>query len=511
MSTPLSLRRADKWRASLNPLRGFAVGRAIGLLEEGERGAQAGLQWAYRFLEKRQATLRGLKRLRLAALGKLDWDIKTVDTDGDPAAEAEAKQQAAALRAAYDRIENLKQAVRFLALAEFRGFAHLEKRYEGDNPALPVVRLEPVDQWYWCRDTYLGAWQYNARAAATTRGEEVDLRHFIVREVEDPINEIALLAFAMEGLGKKDWAGFVEVFGISPLFGVLPPDLGDDAKAAKFQEMMEAVIGDMRGTIPNGADVKTVGDGVRGVNPFRDFLEYLKEEIVLAGTSGKLTMLSSPTGIGSGPTDAHQDTFDDLAQSEAGEISEIFQTQFDKPLLRALFPGRPIRAYFELAAEDKADIGQVLDHAVKASQAGVRINIQQLAEKTGYQLEAAPVSAAPVPGLGFGVPGGVANRAVFTAGTGRRTLNRANRAADLAALDSARRQAFAPLLAQLDEIRAAKDPAAYADALEAFRAEVTRLAPRLAGDPAMGSVLESILGEAAAEGAVETLSRGSAK
>jgi len=506
MSTPLSLRRANKWRAALNPLRGFAIQRAVGLLEEGERGSYAGLMWAYRFLEKRQATLRGLKRLRGAALGKLDWDIKLVDTGKDAAAAAEAEAQAQALRTAYDRIENIRQAVRFLALAEFRGVAHLEKRYEGDNPALPVVRLEPVDQWHWCRDTYLGPWQYNARAAATTRGEAVELQHFIIREVEDPINEIALLAFAAEGLGKKDWAGFVEVFGIPPLFGELPPDMGDDKKAEKFQEMMEAVIGDMRGTIPSGAKIHTVGEGARGVNPFRDFLEYLKEEIVLAGTSGKLTMLSSPTGIGSGPTDAHQDTFDDLAQSEAGEISEIFQQQFDKPLLGQLFPGRRVLAYFELAAEDQADIGQVLDHAVKASQAGMRIDLAQLAEKTGYKLTAAPV-APPVQGSGFGVPGAVANRAVFTVGTSRRTINRANRAADLSALDAARRQVFAPLLTQLDEIRAAKDPAAYAAALEDFRAEVTRLTPRLVGDPAMGSVLESILGEAAAEGAVETISR----
>ncbi|MBK8477458.1 MAG: DUF935 family protein [Opitutaceae bacterium] len=502
MSTPLSLRRANKWRAALNPLRGFAIQRAVGLLEEGERGAYAGLMWAYRFLEKRQATLRGLKRLRGAALGKLDWDIKLVDTGGDAAAAAEAQAHAQALRSAYDRIENIRQAVRFLALAEFRGFAHLEKRYEGDNPALPVVRLDPVDQWHWCRDTYLGPWQYNARAAATTRGEAVELSHFIVREVEDPINEIALLAFAAEGLGKKDWAGFVEVFGIPPLFGELPPDMGDDKKAALFQEMMEAVIGDMRGTIPSGAKIHTVGEGARGVNPFRDFLEYFKEEIVLAGTSGKLTMLSSPTGIGSGPTDAHQDAFDDLAQAEAGEISEIFQEQFDKPLLAQLFTGRRVLAYFELAAEDKADIGQVLDHALKASQAGMRIDLAQLSEKTGYKLTATPV--APVQGAVIGVAG------PGTLNTERRTVNRAqsgSRATGLATLDAARRQVFAPLLAQLDEIRTAKDPAAYADALEDFRAEVTRLTPRLVGDPSLGSALEAILGEAAAEGAVATLSR----
>lgn len=495
MSTPLSLRRADKWRAALNPLRGFAIQRGIMLLEEGERGAYAGLQWAYRYLEKRQATLRGLKRLRLASVAKLGWDIKTVDTGDDPAAAAEAQQQAAALRAAYDRIENLRKAVRFLALAEFRGYSHLEKRYEGDNPALPVVRLEPVEQWYWCRDTYIGAWQYNARASATTRGEEVDLRHFIVREVEDPINEIALLAFAAEGLGKKDWAGFVEVFGIPPLFGELPADCGTEEKAQKFQDMMEAVIGDSRGTHPNGAKVYTVGDGARGINPFRDFLEYLKEEIVLAGTSGKLTMLSSPTGIGSGPTDAHQDTFDSLAQDEAGEISELFQEQFDKPLLRSLFPGRPVRAYFELAAQDKADIGQILGHAVQASQAGYRIDTAELAEKTGYKLTAAPaLPAAPLPMA--------ANRA-----RGPITRNSAvpqPPATPLAQLLTAAAKDLAPARARIEAIlrllEQGKDEAALS-ALDQLQADF----PALLESPHLTAALEGALGTAALAGATQAL------
>src|SRR5260370_40378808 len=44
-----------------------------------------------------------------------------------------AEDQAAALRHAYDGLDNLREAIEFLALASFRGFSHLEKIY--DEPA----------------------------------------------------------------------------------------------------------------------------------------------------------------------------------------------------------------------------------------------------------------------------------------------------------------------------------------------------------------------------------------
>lgn len=179
-----TLQTVSRWRAQYNPLRGLTFQRAVSLLEEGERGAYADLQWTYRFIEKRDAVLRALVELRTSAIKKLDWDIKTVDCGDDAAKQATAEKQAAALRLAYERIGNLKEAVAFLALAQFRGYAHLEKVYAGDNPAAGVVALQPVPQWHWCRDTLYGPWLYNAEAASTNRGTPIEERHFIIREVE---------------------------------------------------------------------------------------------------------------------------------------------------------------------------------------------------------------------------------------------------------------------------------------------------------------------------------------
>jgi phage gp29-like protein len=124
----------------------------------------------------------------------------------------------------------------------------------------------------------------------------------------------------------------------------------------------------------------------RGTAPFVDHLKYQDAELVLAGTSGKLTMLAE-SGSGTLAGGAHSDTFDELAEAEAMEISEVFQRDFDRLLLQRAFPGQPVLAYWELAAEPEQDVTAFVDHVVKLKGAGYRIEVEQIREKTGYQVE----------------------------------------------------------------------------------------------------------------------------
>ena len=124
-----NLQSASNWRAQFNPLRGLTLPHLVALLEQGERGDYARLQWLYRFVEKRNSTLRAVLQRRQASLTRLDWDVRVVAGGGsDP--RALAARQAALLRDAYGRIENLREAVTFLALSEFRGYAHLERHVD---------------------------------------------------------------------------------------------------------------------------------------------------------------------------------------------------------------------------------------------------------------------------------------------------------------------------------------------------------------------------------------------
>ena len=140
----------NKWRDAYNPLRGMTLPRLVAMLEAGERGDFADLQWFYHYMERSDAMIHAVVQRRRATLLASDWDIREA-SEGDAGL---ATEQAAVLREAYERIENFRDAVSFLFSGVFRGFAHLEKHFA---PSGLVTRLEPVEQWFWIRDGLFGA------------------------------------------------------------------------------------------------------------------------------------------------------------------------------------------------------------------------------------------------------------------------------------------------------------------------------------------------------------------
>ena len=227
-----NLQLSTNWRAQYNPLRGLTIAQLVLMLEAAERGNYARLQWLYRFVEKRNSTLRAVLQRRQASMTRLDWDIRLRDaTTATPNPRTLAARQAAVLRDAYERIENLREAVTFLALAEFRGYAHLERHFDGQGR---TVALQPVPQWFWARLGPDAPWQYNAQArpGLPMPGDPVlDPKRFIFRENDSPIDEIAVIAHVRQSLSQKDWDGFVETYGLPPLFLELPPDIPAEREA----------------------------------------------------------------------------------------------------------------------------------------------------------------------------------------------------------------------------------------------------------------------------------------
>src|SRR5476651_689861 len=151
----------------------------------------------------------------------------------------------------------------------------------------------------------------------------LDPTRFIYRENDAPIDEVAVIAHVRQALSQKDWDGFVETYGLPPLFLELPPDIPAE-RESEYQAQAEAIIGDARGTVPNGTKIHTVDSGARGQNPFAEHLRYQDELIVLAATGGKLTALTD-SGSGTLAGGAHQRAFDDITEAEAALISEVFQ------------------------------------------------------------------------------------------------------------------------------------------------------------------------------------------
>ncbi|MEI8122887.1 MAG: hypothetical protein WCI20_12620 [bacterium] len=65
-----------RWRDQYNPLRGLSLPKLVSLLEAGERGAYADLQWFYHYMERSDAMIHAVIQRRRAALLACDWDIR---------------------------------------------------------------------------------------------------------------------------------------------------------------------------------------------------------------------------------------------------------------------------------------------------------------------------------------------------------------------------------------------------------------------------------------------------
>ena len=379
---------ANRWRENYNPLRQLSIAMAVSLLERGQRGDMALLQWTFRFVERRYATLAAVLSRCESPLLNFDWEIKIKEelpavetgesivggvdngeaktgdgTDGRDGKDANlfeemAKRQQATLKAAYEGVDNLTDAIQHLHLAEFRGYSHLQKHRDDQGN---VVHLETLDQWCVCRDGLYGDWWWNPDSRSMTMpalvlpedhhigGAELPIDDFIIREVSRPIDEIGLVNFIRANLCEKDWDGFIEIYGIPGGVVVMPPNV-PQGKEAEYESAAQQVAEGGSGAIPNGAAYEA-NDGPRGIDPFSPRLKHLDEQVVLAGTGGKLTMLAE-SGSGTLAGGAHEDTFDEIAAGRAAKISERFQRDFDAEVLARKHPGEPVLVYFKFGTPD---------------------------------------------------------------------------------------------------------------------------------------------------------------
>jgi phage gp29-like protein len=392
--------KSNRWRDGLNPLQGISLPRMVGLLQAGERGQYSDLQWFYYYMERSDAMVQAVLQRRRSAFMGCDWDVRLVSgrRRGVEVDRVLAGEQAAVLREAYERIENFRDALGFLFTGFFRGFGHLEKHVDSDGT---VTRLEPVEQWFWLRDGLFGAWEYNQDAlSGRWRGVPIDREGFILFE-SVALDRILSVLYLRKTLSQRDWDSFLETYGIPSVFLIGPPNT-PAAKEAEYQAIAESIISDGRGYLPNGSDIKYVNAyGARA--PFLEQIEHIDKQITIAATGGLLTVLAE-SGSGTLAGNAHSDTFLQIARSDAAILSGVMQEQFDMPLLRRSFPGRPIHAYFEFAPAPTDEVSRVVRDAVELAKAGVRIDMKELSEKTGYRLE---LAASPTPAEGSQVAGGV--------------------------------------------------------------------------------------------------------
>ena len=280
-------------------------------------------------------------------------------------------------------------------MAEFREYAHLQKHRSGDGE---VYHLEALDQWMICRDGIYGDWFWNPDSRFTSQpaitcgesnrigGDVLPLEDFIIRAVPRPINEIALVIFARWALVAKNWDAFIEIYGVPGGVIEMPQNVPPD-KEAQYEQSAKAVAEGGVGAIPNGSKYFP-NDGPRGTDPFTPRIKTLDEDLVLAGTGGKMGMLNASAGLGGGnQSKTHDEVFQEIAQSRAAAISETFQRQFDAEVLEREHPGEPALVYFDLSPSEDVDVDGLVKNVVSLSGAGWNADEGWLKEQTGYELK----------------------------------------------------------------------------------------------------------------------------
>lgn len=505
----------EKWREQFNPLRGLTMRRLSTLLEEADRGVFANVMWLLRKVERRDETVRACKQRMTSELARLEWRIGFPAEPPPGAGDAQIEAQKDFLRARYDAVDNLKAALQFLALADLRGFAHVEKHYGKDG--LPH-HLECVPQWHWMKDGIYGDWKFDAKATGfeTLSGTAIEREHFIVREVDDPWFEIALIKAQRKSLGDKDFDGFVESYGIPWMFFIAPPGAGAD-KLAEFQAIADEIAGDGRGVLPNGSDVKgPPGSASTNAQVFKQYLDRQDAAIVLAATGGLLTVLTAP-GSGTLAGSAHQEAWENVVAGVAKNVSETLQEQFDKPLLAEKFPGQPVLAWFELAYPDQPEArGDFVADVKTLKDAGFSVKREAVEEKTGLPLE--PESLRPDPQAPNPKPQAPLTNRFAGGAPSARDSEEALQLAENAVANVLQvgRDYLAPLRGSFDRLLTlAESEAATAEDFAALAAEIGQSFPELLDELDVGTLaaeIEQAMGSAAVMGARAALrSRGAVK
>lgn len=386
---PLKYRTLPNWRDQYNPLRGLTLNRIIAMEDQAERGEWADLQFYWHHMEGVDSIVRSAVAKRLSYVNALDWEIRQIETE-DPNLAAE---QAEVLRYAYDRIDNLKEAATRAAYAVFTGYSIFEKERGGYGPF--IKKLHYIEPWFWIRDKEHAIWRFNPEAKpGSLGGEIVDNRDLVIVDFGDPIYRSIGRTFFAKQLSLADWDQALENGANQSVFVVGPPGATDEEEA-EYQALAEAITSNLRGYLPNGADVKLTDPGSRNRMPYYDRIKYSDEQIVLAATGGILTMLTE-AGSGTLAGGAHENSLLALARADAAKVSELFQQQIDKEVLREFFPKQPTAAYFHFdvpkATESLSDIVELVSNL---SWAGYRVEMKQLEEKLGLKLEMIPQGEMP--------------------------------------------------------------------------------------------------------------------
>lgn len=397
----------------MDPLYGMTADRAQQIFNQARSGNYAQLQFLYNEIERTDPTLLVCVSRRSAALSELDWKVvQSSERLNRNADQVLVKEQVEFLETAVARIENFPDAVEHLALSAFRGYSHVSPIYR-DDKRRDVKRLDLLDSWNFCYDRVHRRWKWNPDASgyADPSMDDNNLKPIPKGELVSVVNKNAidwpaLMIFLRTSVGERDWARFLETYGIPPVILTMPQFTSEQEQRV-FEEAAEAVYEGGNGVVPYGTNVSYASES-RGTNPFTEFLEHQQKLIVLMATGGTLTSLAE-SGTGTLGGNAQMDVWMQIVRRDVRIISNAINKQLCEELIHRQFPGRPVLAEFQFdTTPDKITHAKdILELAGMARSAGLDMDIEELSNECGFKLareQQGDGGMGGMPGIGFDAP-----------------------------------------------------------------------------------------------------------
>jgi phage-Barnase-EndoU-ColicinE5/D-RelE like nuclease1 len=159
-------------------------------------------------------------------------------------------------------------------------------------------------------------------------------------------------------------------------------------REAEYEAAAKSIAEGGSGAIPATATY-TANDQPRdGSNLFKNHIAQLDEDLVLAGTGGKLKMLvQQGPGEKRGNAKTQDDTFDEISRARANKASQCLHQDFDIPFLAGKFPMQPALVEFCLVTEDEQNVTELCTNVATLKTAGKNVKTEWLSEQTGYEFE----------------------------------------------------------------------------------------------------------------------------
>lgn len=487
----------------LNPLRGVDEWRLGQIFDDARDGVYADLAWLYNEIEGVEPALLTCCDARESAASECGWLVRTADADRvRDFDQTLADEQRAALLAEYGAVEDdLAELAGHLVSAFFRGAAHARPLWNADGS---LAGFQHLDLWNFALDRKTGLWYWNADASrdegsfqAIPPGELVTLaatRH---------VDHAALPIFIRAALGAKRYGVWLDRFGIPPVGVIMPPN-AEKGEQAAYMDLARKFARGGSGILPNGSQI-VYGTEARAVCPFTDFIRFQQQQIYTVGLGRVQSGDNAGENLGGNASGVVDGAFRRIVRRDARRIARAINDGVTARILDRLFPGRPALAQFAWDTDEKRTGREVLEDAGLAKAAGLAIDLDQLRELTGYQLEKAPETPSPslLPGLNSATPlqtalQGVAKR---EEGSGRTTTPESGDAPQRAIL-----AAFAKDTSKAAEavkaLLAEEDPSKLKALSSKLIADLPTLIP---DDPALAAVIaEAMAAEFAPDGRART-------